>query len=79
MLQKGSAKEDDGITMKHMKSPRIVTSMFLIDDLTVVNLISASPFFNSTDDAMGGIVYIYSKIRLVLVQKQHMKETSGPE
>jgi hypothetical protein len=45
MLQKGSAKEDDGITMKHMKSPRIVTSMFLIDALTVVNLISASPFF----------------------------------
>jgi hypothetical protein len=45
MLQKGSAKEDDGITMRHMKSPRIVTSMFLIDALTVVNLISASPFF----------------------------------
>ena len=63
--------------MKHMKNPRIVTSMFLIDCLTVVNLISASPFFNIRDDQGSGIVYIYCKNNLILGKKQYMKETSG--
>ena len=48
--------------MKYVKSPRIVTSMFLRDGLTVVNLIVASPFFNSIDDPVSGIVYTHLKI-----------------
>ena len=69
MLQMGSAKDDDGITMKLMKSPKIVTNMFLVDGLIVVNLISASPFFNITDDQVRGNVYIYSRNILVMVKK----------
>jgi hypothetical protein len=61
MLQKGSAKEEVGITMKHRKSPGIVTSMFLDNGLAFVGLISISPFFNSADDPGSDIVYIFYK------------------
>lgn len=53
--------------MKYVKSPRIVTSMFLTDGLTVVNLIAVSPFFNSIDAPVSGIVYTHSKIPVMVV------------
>jgi hypothetical protein len=61
MLQKGSAKEDVGMTMKHRKSTGTVTGIFLDNGLAFVGLISISPFFNSADDPGRDIVYIYYK------------------
>ena len=52
-------------------------SIFLIDDLTVVDLISASPFFNITDDPVSGNVYIYSQKYTGHGKKYYMRESSG--